>query len=97
MMYEFSNNVVNSSENMNSPNNMKSSENMNSPNDMNSSDYMNSYIPPCVFVPDKELDVLTNGHDKSNALDDTSEMCIDTDCMDTAHAIQICIVPVHMI
>jgi hypothetical protein len=26
---------------------------------------------------------LTNGHDKSNTLDDTSEMDIDTDCMDT--------------
>ncbi len=110
-------NNMNSSENMNSPNNMNSSENMNPPNNMNSlkdmnssenmnspknmnssdSDYMNSYIPPCVFVPDKELEVLTNGHDKSNALGDMSEMCIDTDCIDTAHAIQICTVPVHMI
>jgi hypothetical protein len=53
---------------------MNSSEYMNSPNNMNSSDYTNSYVPPCVFVPDKELDVLTNGHDKSNTLDDTSEM-----------------------
>ncbi len=88
---------MNSSEYMNSLKDMKSSENMNSPNDMNSSDYMNSYVPPCVFFPDKELDVLTHGHDKSNALGNTSEMCIDTDCIDTAHAIQICIVPVHMI
>jgi hypothetical protein len=88
---------MNSSEYMNSLKDMKSSKNMNSPNNMNSSDYMNSYVPPCVFVPDKELDVLTNGHDKSNALDNTSEMCVDTDCIDTAHAIQICIVPVHMI
>ncbi len=37
----------------------------------------------CVFVPDKELDVLTNGHDKFNTLDDTSEMCISTDCINT--------------
>ncbi len=37
----------------------------------------------CVFVPDKELDVLTNGHDKSNTLDNTSEMCISTDCINT--------------
>jgi hypothetical protein len=88
---------MNSSEYMNSLKDMNSSENMNSPNNMNSSDYMNSYVPPCVIVPDKELDVLTNGHDKSNALDDTSEMCIYTDCIDTAHAIQICTVPVHMI
>ena len=124
MMYEFSYNAVNSSENMNSPNNMNSSEYMSSPNnmnsseymnspedmnsseymilhndnnDMNSSDYENSYVLPSVFVPDQELDGLTNGHDKPNALDNTSEMCVDTDCMDTAHAIQICIVPVHMI
>jgi hypothetical protein len=62
---------------------MNSSEYMNSPNNMNSSDYTNSYIPPCVFVPDKELDVLTNGYDKSNTLDNTSEMCIDTDCIHT--------------
>jgi hypothetical protein len=96
-------------------------------NDMNSSDYENSYVPSCVFVSDKELDGLTNGHDKSNTLDDTSEMnidtdckdtdctntdCIDTDCItkdcnnakfkctnciDTDHTIQICIVPIHMI
>ncbi len=70
---------------------MNSSEYMNSHNDnddMNSSDYENSYVPPCVFVPDKELDGLTNSHDKSNTLDDMSEMnididCIYTDCIDT--------------
>jgi hypothetical protein len=71
--------VVNSSEYMNSHNDN---------NDMNSSDYENSYVPPCVFVPDKELDGLTNVHDESNTLDDTSEMnidkdCVDTDCIDT--------------
>jgi hypothetical protein len=97
MMYEFPYNAVNSSESMNSPKDMNSSEYMNSPNNINSSDYMNSYVPPCVFIPDKELDVLTNDHDKSNNLDDTSEMCIDTICIDTDHAIQICIVPIHMI
>ncbi len=42
-------------------------------NDMNSSDYENSYFPPCVFVPDKELDGLTNCHDKLNILDNTQE------------------------
>ena len=66
MMYEFSYSAVNSSDCMNSHN-----------NDMNSSDYTNSYVPPCVFVPDKELDGLTNGHDKSNTLGNTSEMNID--------------------
>ncbi len=76
---------------------MNSSEYMNSPNNMNSSDYMNSYVPPWVFVPDKELDVLTNGHDKSNTLDDTSKMCIDTDCIKADHVIQICTTPIHMI
>jgi hypothetical protein len=50
---------------------------------MNSSDYENSYVPPCVVVPDKELDGLANGNDKSNTLDNTSEMNIDTDCIDT--------------
>ncbi len=44
---------------------MNSSEYMNSPNGMNSSDYMNSYVPPCVFVPDKEQDVLTDGLNKT--------------------------------
>ncbi len=33
-------------------------------NDMNSSNYENSYVPHCVFVPDKELDDLTNSHIK---------------------------------
>ncbi len=50
---------------------------------MNSCDYENSYVPPCVFVPDKELDGLTNDRDKSNTLDNTSEMIIDTDCVAT--------------
>jgi hypothetical protein len=40
---------------------------------MNSSDYMNSHVPLCVFVPDKELDHLTNSHIKLNSLDDTQE------------------------
>ncbi len=35
------------------------------------------------LVPDKEIDGLTNGHDKSNTLDNTSKMNIDTDCIDT--------------
>jgi hypothetical protein len=86
MTYEFSYSAVNSLDCMNSHN-----------NDMNSSDYTNSYVPPCVFLPDKELDVLTNGHDKSNTLYDTSEMCIDTDCIDTGHVIQICTTLIHMI
>ncbi len=30
---------------------------------MNLSDCENSHVPPCVFVPDKELDGLTDGHD----------------------------------
>jgi hypothetical protein len=55
--------------------------------DMNSSDCEKLYVPSCVFVPGEELDGLTNGHDKSNTLDDAPEMdvntdCIDTDCMD---------------
>jgi hypothetical protein len=40
---------------------------------MNSSDYMNSHVPRCVFVPDKELDCLTDSHIKLNSLDDTQE------------------------
>jgi hypothetical protein len=40
---------------------------------MNSSDYMNSHVPLCVFVPDKELDCLTDSHIKFNSLDDTQE------------------------
>jgi hypothetical protein len=46
---------------------------MNSHNDINSSDYMNSHVTLCVFVPDKELDCLTDSHIKSNSLDDTEE------------------------
>jgi hypothetical protein len=71
---------------MNSHKDMNSSEYMNSYNDnnyMNSSDYENSYVPPCDFVPDKELEGLTNGHDKSNTLGDMSKMNIDTDCINT--------------
>jgi hypothetical protein len=41
----------------------KSEEHHNN-NDMNSSDYENSYVPLSVFVPDEELDGLTNSHDK---------------------------------
>ncbi len=62
---------------------MPKSEEHNSDDDMNSSDCENSYVPPCVFVPDEELAGLTNGHDKSNTLDNTPEMNIDTYCMDT--------------
>jgi hypothetical protein len=40
---------------------------------MNSSDHMNSHVPLCVFVPDKELDCLTDSHIKLNSLDDTQE------------------------
>ncbi len=100
--YMNSPNNMNSSEYMNSPKNMNSSEYMNLSEYMNSSDHMNSYVPPCVFVPDKELDVLTNGHDKSKTLDEMSEIdinadCTDTDCIDTDHVIQICTTPIHMI
>jgi hypothetical protein len=42
------------------------SEEHNNNDGMNSSDCENSYVPPCVFVPDGELDSLTDGHDKSN-------------------------------
>jgi hypothetical protein len=59
------------------------SEEHNNNDDMNSSDCENSYVHTCVFVPDEELDGLTNGRDKSNTLDETPEMNIDTDCMDT--------------
>jgi hypothetical protein len=71
--YMNSPNNMNSSEYMNSPNNMNLSEYMNSPSDMNSSDYMNSHVPLCVFVPDKELDCLTDSHIKLNSLDDMQE------------------------
>ncbi len=46
---------------------------------MNSSDHENSYVPLCVFVPDKELDSLTNSHDKLNTLDNTQ------DCLSNSH------------
>jgi hypothetical protein len=59
------------------------SEEHNNNNDMNSSDCENSYVPPCVFVPDEELDGLTNGHDKSNTLDKMPGLDIDTGCKDT--------------
>jgi hypothetical protein len=71
--YMNSSNNMNSSEYMNSPNNMNSSEYMNSPSNMNSSDYMNSHVPLCVFVPDKELDCLSDSHIKLNNLDDMQE------------------------
>jgi hypothetical protein len=64
---------TNSSEYMNSPNDTNSSEYMNSSNNMNSSDYMNSHVSLCVFVPDKELDCLTDSHIKLNSLDDMQE------------------------
>ncbi len=60
---------------MSSSRDMNSSEYMNSSNDINSSANMNSYVPPYVFVPVRELDGLTNAHDKSNTLDNMSE-CI---------------------
>ncbi len=31
----------------------------NNDNDMNTSDYENAHVPPCVLVPDKELNGLT--------------------------------------
>jgi hypothetical protein len=68
-----SHNNMNSSEYMNSHSNMNSSEYMNSHNDMNSSDHMNSHVPLCVFGADKELDCLTDSHNKLNSLDDTQE------------------------
>jgi hypothetical protein len=40
---------------------------------MNLSDYMNSHVPLCVFVPDMELDCLTDSHIKLNSLDDMQE------------------------
>jgi hypothetical protein len=73
---------VNSSDCTNSHKDMNSSEYMNSHNDnndMNSSDYENSYVPHCVFVPDKALDGLTNSHVKSNTFGDTQE------CLSTSH------------
>ncbi len=57
-------------------NDMNSSDYMNSHDDnntMNSSDYEKSYVPLCIFIPDKELDGLTNSHDKLNTLDNMQE------------------------
>ncbi len=58
---------------MNSHDDVNSSEYMNSHYNINSSDYMNSHVPLCVFVPDKELDCLTDSHIEFNCLDDTQE------------------------
>jgi hypothetical protein len=77
-----SHNDVNSSDCMNSHSDVNSSEYVNSHNDnndMNASDYENSYIPHCVFVPDKELDGLTNSHVKLNTLDNMQE------CLSASH------------
>ncbi len=38
-----------------------------------SSDCMNSHVPLCVFVPDMELNCLTDSHIKLNSLDDVQE------------------------
>jgi hypothetical protein len=38
-----------------------------------SSDCMKSHVPQCVFVPDMELDCLTDSHIKLNSLDDMQE------------------------
>ncbi len=46
---------------------------------MNSSDYMNSYVPLCVFVPDEELDCLSDNHIELNSLDDTQK------CLSNSH------------
>jgi hypothetical protein len=40
---------------------------------MNSSDYEKSYVPLSAFVPDEELDGLTNSKDKLNTLEDTQK------------------------
>jgi hypothetical protein len=58
---------------MNSHDDVNSSEYMNSHNDMNSSDYRNSHVSLCVFVPDKELDCLTDSHITLNSLDNMQE------------------------
>jgi hypothetical protein len=58
---------------MNSHDDMNSSEYMNSCNEIKSPDYMNSHVPLCVFVPDMELDCLTDSHIKLNILDDMQE------------------------
>ncbi len=69
-MYELLDNDVNSSEYMNSHDD---------DNDMNSSDHEKSYVPLCVFVSDKELDGLTNSHDKLNTLNNAQE------CLSNCH------------
>ncbi len=46
---------------------------------MDSSDYENSYVPLGVFVPDKELDCLTNSQIELNTLDNTQE------CLSNSH------------
>ncbi len=40
---------------------------------MDSSDYVTSYVWPCISIPDKELDCLTNSHVELNSLDNTQE------------------------
>jgi hypothetical protein len=50
----------------------------NDDNDMNSSDYKNSYIPHYIFIPDEELDGLTNIHNKLNILDNMHEYLNDS-------------------
>jgi hypothetical protein len=55
------------------------SEEHNNDDDLNSSDWENSYVLPGVFVPDVELDGLTNSHDKLNTLEDTQE------CLNNSH------------
>ncbi len=55
------------------------SEEHNNNDYMNSSDCENSYVPPCVFVPDEELDGLSNSHDKLNTLGNTQE------CLSNGH------------
>jgi hypothetical protein len=40
---------------------------------MNSSDYENLYVPPCVLVPDKDLNSVANRYVKLNTLNDTQE------------------------
>jgi hypothetical protein len=71
MMYESLHNEVNSSECMNSHND---------DNDINSSDCEDSYVPPGVFVPDEELEGLTNSHDKLNTLEDMQECLSNCHC-----------------
>jgi hypothetical protein len=66
---------------MNSHDDKNSSEYMNSNNDMNSSDYMHSHVQLCVFVPDKELECLTDSHIKLNSLDDMQECLTNSNHM----------------